>query len=387
MKRKKILISVVVLPAIAISCSSDPDTPLGYEFMEDGTLGSRPGSVLVDTLYATSADTSFAVSSTMTRNTFLALGIKEGYETSMLLRADLSQAGEDTAKIVLKASLRLRLIDQSQQDVIIARFYELLAPFTEGDTITSLPPISVDAIPDSGLVNVDREMKLLGNYTLPRDLVQAWIRGDSIHHGIAVIPADTTTEKQITFGSRENGDPGLQPFLSVDFTDGTSTNYPMSDDATFVQSVRSSANLVVSDGFARRVFIPVPLDSFPANVTIHRAELILDIVPGTVVGNEFGLFLYTPDAPDPGSRSIWEGIGITRVTADPDTGRVILPITNMLGLMLRGVVPDNGFVLQFDDEGTQIRQIEFNTASGPPGKRPRIGVTYSTPPEFMRVER
>lgn len=372
---------IISVMALLAGCSSDEETPLGSQYIGDTIFGSRPGKVFVDTLSISSGDSGFAVSSTLTNNTFLALGSRNGYRTSMIVRADFSNAGEDTEKTVLNAFLRLRFTDQSQTDVIMARFHEMLSPFSESDTITFLDRSSIP-MPDSGLVNVEREMKLLGDYSLPRALVQSWIKGDSEHNGIAIVPADTTSDAQLTFGSLENTDPSVQPFLNVDFSDGTSTNYPMSDDGTFVESLAGTSNLIISDGYARRIYLPVDLGGIVKDATIHRADLILNMVADSEIGNEFDVYLYAPTSGIVGDPGIRSGTGITRLEADPESGVLTLTVRNILLLFLNGTIENNGFVLQFDNEGSQIRQLEFYPSSAGTDLRPSIRITYSLPPEF-----
>lgn len=376
---------VAVLVAVVAGCSSDPESPVGSEFLSDSILGSRPGRVFVDTLFTSPDDTSFAVSSLLSFNSFLTLGRRDDYRTAMVLKANLSNAGEDTLKEVLRATLRLRFTDQAQTDILGARFYEMLEPFSESDTITALNRSAV-AIPDSGLVIIDREMKLLGVYTLPVALVQGWIRGSVPHNGVAVIPSDTTTVTQITFGSSENIDTGKQPFLSVDFADGTSTNYPMSDDATFVEWLGATSNLIISDGFTQRAYIPFELAGIVSDAAIHKAELILNLVPGSEIGNEFDVRLYTPNSRVIGSKTTFSGVGITTYATDIEDGRIVLPVRNVLLYFLNGTLANNGFVLQFDGEGSQIRQLEIYSAEAAPDLRPRITITYSTPTEFASQE-
>lgn len=380
------LTCILILIALLGGCSSDPETPLGSEFVSDSILGSRPGHVFKDTLATDPADTSFALSSLLTSNTFLTLGRRDDYRTSMVIRADLPGKGSDTTKTVVGASLRLRFTDNSQTDVIGARFYEMLEPFSEGDTITSLE-LNPDAIPDEDLTNVDREMKLLGDYTLPPALVEGWIKGDIEHTGIAVVPSDTTLSTQITFGSRENGDVSQQPFLAVTFDDGSDTTYAMTDDATFVEWLGATSNLIVSDGYTQRVFIPVDIGGLVEDAAIHKADLVLTIVPGSEIGNEFDVRLYTPNSSVVGNPDIFDGVGITTYATDIEDGQIVLPVRNVLLFFLEGVLPNNGFVLQFSGEGSQIRQLEFYSAEAGPDLGPHIIITYSTPADFLSGER
>jgi len=380
------LLQRIVLSAslmlLSAGCSSDPSTPVGSEFVDDGTLGSKPGEVFEDTLFIAGGDTSFVVSSTLAANTFLTLGTSSGYKSSILLKVDFSGAKEDSGRTVSSAVLRLRFTDQQSTAVLGARFYELTSDFSEKDTITALEHSAI-AIPDSGLVNVDREIKQLGDFSLPPALVQGWIDADSTHKGIAIISSDTTQSTTIALGSHENSDAGLRPFLEVNFTDGFSRNYFILDDATFVESLQPTPNLVVSDGYARRIYLPLDLSGIISDAIIHRADLVLHLVPGSMVGNEFDVRLYVPGSSNPDDPAALSGRGVTVGTIQSDSDVLRLSVRNILLLFISGAEANNGFVLEFN-EGSQIRQAEFYSSAADSSLRPSLRLTYSSPPEFDR---
>jgi len=365
-------------------CSSDADTPLGSEFYSDGILGSRPGEVFAETLTVAAGDTSVHVSSLVSHDQWLSLSVSSRYRSTILLRFDLSAGAADSGKAVRRADIRLRLGEQSKDLVMPARFYRLSAPFAEGDTLLELSLLP-NPIPDGSGVNVEREMKLVGDYSLPPSLVEDWLAGVQEHRGIAIVPqiADTTLELQ--FGAGENQDDGLHPFLDVGFEDGSSGFYPIADDATFYDTLSTSTNLVLSDGYARRVFLPVDLGGVRSDAIIHSAELELSLAPVLVEGTDLMVELYAPGSSNPSDPGFLEGQKVTEVVVTPGAGSLLLPVRNILLFFLAGTVPNNGLVLKFGSEGSDLRHIEFYSSSASAEKRPRLRIVYSSAPDFGEV--
>ncbi|MFH1756254.1 MAG: hypothetical protein ABIA59_11200 [Candidatus Latescibacterota bacterium] len=376
-------IFIILAIIVAAGCSSDPDTPLGTEFLDDGILGSKPGEVFQDTLVVQSGDLSFAVGSRLDKNKSISLGLDSGYRSSIALKVNFAAAGTDSDRTVERAYLRLRVVDVSQSDSLTARFYEFLTEYSEGDTLETLD-INLTPIPDSSLVTVDREMRFaISQYTLPPSLVQAWIRGDAEHKGIAILFEGSQTGKQLDYGSRENADGSLHPFMKVIFTDGESSNYPVSDDGTYVLSESSTSNLIISDGYIRRILIPVDLSQIASELLIHDARLILNLVPGTDLGSEFNMLLYSPDSSDPADVKSRSGQNITSTYVNFVSGQVVLSVRNILSLYLTGARENTGFALRFLGEGGSIRQAEFYTSASD-SLGPRLILTASEPPVFAK---
>ncbi len=376
-----VLLALAVL--IAAGCSSDADTPLGMEFIDDGIIGTRPGEVFQDTIQVTSGDQSFTIGSKLDKNSTLVLGAKNGYRSTMVIKIDFSGAGSDTNRVVEKARLRIRSTSTSPEDTLTARFFGLLTEYNEGDTLQSLD-LDPSPIPDTTMVNVDRTLPTaLGLYTLPAGLVQDWIRGNQPHNGIAVVIDGAVSGKQATFGSREFSDNTYRPLLTVDFEGGVSRSYSPSDDGTYVESTASTSNLILSDGFIRRILIPVDLSRFSSDVITHDARLLLHVVPSSQLGSDFGIFLYAPKSDDPLDPDSRYGQGISRDYVDFTTGEVSLPVRNVLLLFLGGSLENNGFAIQFDGEGSSLRQVEFYTSDSD-SLGPRIILTASEAPSFDR---
>jgi len=373
---------LIILAVLVLSgCSSDPDSMVGIEFLDDGILGSQPGEVILDTLKLGPGDQSFFIGSRLDANSTLSLGDKDGYQSSILLKFNFDNPGADTARTVQLARMRLRAASDSETDSLTANFFELLSNYDEGDTLFSLD-IDPDAIPDSGLVEIDRQLPTgLGLYTLPTGLVQDWIRGVKPHHGLAVVITPGTTDKRLLMAARESSAGDRRPILEVNFTDGHSTLYMNSDDGTFVESMIATPNLVLSDAYIRRIHLPLDLARLDPNLLIHEAKMVLNYVPGTSLGSDFSVFLYSPNDDDPFGTGIRTGQGVTAGRVNFVTGRVVLMVRNILLLMLGGKEDNNGFALRFMGEGSELRQVEFYTnASDSLG--PRIELISSQPPEF-----
>ena len=82
---------------------------------------------------------------------------------------------------------------------------------------------------------------------------------------------------------------------------------------------------------------------------------------------------------DPG---ILTGTLVTAVVVPADFKKLKFSIRNALQLMLSEGRDDAGFVLQYTNEGTAMRRMEFYTSSAPDSLRPTYRFTLSTPTEF-----
>ena len=366
----------VLIAAAILSCTSEDDTPLGTEFLGD-ILGSRPGVVFEDTVLVTSGDTVISFFPLLDASNPLQIGRRDGYERAMVMRFNFPGSGDDLDKTVTSAELRILFEDDTVSDVIPVRFHVLSSSYSEGDSMPTLDTLG--AVVDPGTGGVARTMQLFPTtYPLPTDLVQAWIRGDSTHNGIAIVYTDPINDKIIEFKSSETTD---DPQIQVQFSDLSSTNYTATDDGTWVQVVTPTTNLVISDGAVRRIKLPIDLTQISDSSAIHKAEITLNIVDGSVFGANLGVVLYLPNSSDPGDPGFISGQLVSSAILDESEGTVVLPITNALLLVLSDDLPDNGFALRFESENTEVRQAEFY-GGGNPALRPRVVLTYSTKAEF-----
>jgi hypothetical protein len=378
---KRVLYSVALLAALAglLSCGDSDDTPLGSEFIGD-LLGSVPGVVFQDSISIDSGDTVYTYYRPIDKQYWFEVGIQNDYERIPILKADFSVAGSDTLKTVLSATLRLTGFEsEGYVAEISAMFYQMGTGYTEGDSITTVDTTTV--IPDPG--NNDASVRLLRTgilaYQLPPALVEGWITGNSVHNGIAIVYAGNSTNELYEMSSRQATD--NRPSILVNFSDGTSTNYAVTDDCFVSRPLSATGNLVISDGFVRRVYFPIDLEEINDSAAVHEARVVFNFVPGTVFGARQVVLLYVPDSSDPSDKGFLTGRGIVSVTLDSGTGVLELPLTNVLLLVLSGEIEDNGYVLRFQPENDEVQQAEFYSGSHPT-LLPKVYITYSTPAEF-----
>jgi hypothetical protein len=370
-----------------LSCSSDPPTTLGSD---SDVLGSEPGTVFQDTIGVID-DTTYAFNTPIAGLTFVETGIDPYYEHIMVMQpgfADLTDHPGDTLRTVQTVSLHLGT--GALKESFPVRFYKLGRKYTEGDTISigNLP--LADAIIDPVAGTIERSLELFPpSYPLPPALVQEWIRDADAREAIAIVYTDTANRRIASIASQNN--PKDKPYLDVQFTDGVTRSYEIRDDATVCRPLTTTSNLIVSDGFPRRIFFRAELDSLEDDAAVHSAKLRMHMVPGTLfrsldsdsVISTVTLLLYIPDSTDPAKPEFKTGQRITEQPADEDAEFVDFPLTNALFLVLQGTLKDNGFAIRCKDENSDVRQAEFyGNDAVVDSLRPRIYVTTSTPAVF-----
>jgi len=368
------LVAAVVF-AVLGGCSSDPDTPLGAEFV-DTILGSEPGVVFQDTIEVL-ADTVLAFDALLAQTDELKVGRSNGYTRSTVVRADFTNTDGDENREVTQASLRMRL---KSGDEIAVRFYLLAEEYSESDSLETLDTLSTIANPVTG--NADRILTFLDALQpLPIELVQGWIRGDTANTGIAIVYQDDGNERLAEFDATENGSTDADPLtIQVDFSDQTSSSYKITEDGTFVRPEATTPNLILSDGFVRRIWFRLNLDQVNDSSSVHSARITFNLVPGTGSGIDF-VQLYIPASDDPSSSAFLSGTDVDGEFFGDATEQIEFPATVAVLGVLSGRLPDNGFVLRLSPENTGVRFVEF-FGSGDPDLAPRMILTSSTPADF-----
>jgi hypothetical protein len=370
--------------AAALACGDSGDTPLGSEFI-GGLLGSKPGVVFADSFRMAGGDTSYASYTTIGGVDYMEVGLDNQYRRTVMLRGDFSSAGDESSLPVERANLRLHAIPDDQsiptyvQDIDVV-FHNLATPYYEDSAVVSLDTTWAIPDPDNGGA-VNRVISLgIIPYALPPELVQGWIRGDSLNNGISITYAKAQNELFGIYTRIAASD--SRPSIQVYFEGRTTpVNYPIGADGTFVRPTTSSDNLVISDGFVRRIHLKLDLSEIDDSAAVHDARLVLNYVPGTVFGTNQDVIFYAPNSADPSSSDFAKGQLITQRTLDESAGVLELRITNALLAVLSGELEDNGFALRFANLNTEVRQAEFY-GSGHPSLGPQVYVTYSTPADF-----
>src|SRR5688572_30031809 len=366
--------------ALAVfSCSSDPASTLGSE---GDLLGSEPGAVVQDTI-GVFDDTTYVMNTPIATAQNLEVGLDSLYEHVIILQpgfADLAQQPLDTTRTVLSAAIHLTTADITGGSYPV-RFYGLGNKYTEGDAVGQLDSlVDADAIPDPDEANsIERALETsTGVYPIPPALAQQWIRDADSREAVAIIYRGVD-ERVALIPSQETDD---QPYLQVRFTDSVQRTYDIRDDATLFRPRTTTTNLIVSDGYPRRVFVRVEIDSIAKDAAVHTARIRFHIVPGTVVGKSPVLLLYIPDSTDPSKAEFKTGRRITEQAVTAGATFIDFPLTNALFLILQGTLKNNGFAIRCKDENTVQRQVEFYGTEAADSLRPRVYVTTSRPAVF-----
>jgi hypothetical protein len=365
---------LVALAVVGIaSCSSDPPSPLGSD---NDLTGSTPGVIFEDTLDAY-PDTVLQYYSNIATDAVLELGRESGYERAMVIQVSFDGAIADVGKVVDRAVLRIT--PSTITGSIPARFYQLQEPYAEGDSLPTLDTLSVLVDPDTGSPN--RTMQTLPReYPLDPALVRDWIRFDSLRTAIAIVYDDDATDELATFHSSEAS--ADAPTLQINFVGGTFSSYKVTADCTFMRATATTPNLVVSDGDVRRSYFRIPLDSLTERSAIHSARVRLYMVPGSTLGDQSNLIVFIPTTDDVTSDDFLTGQLVTATSFDALDDYVEFGMTNAINLMLQGTLENNGVVVRFDAENSELRQVEFYGSNAADSLRPRILVTSSTPADF-----
>lgn len=358
-------------------CSSDPDTPLGSEFLEGGTISGEPGETFQDTLLVESGDLSFVVGEYIFNSDKLELGRKDDVETWPVLRVNFSTAGDDTLLTVREASLRLVMSETTE--TLSAIFRELGTELVDSDTLKA---ISLgDTIPDNEGAAVRTMAFADPNYGLPPALVQDWIRNKRPRNGIAVVLDDAADTTRLVFQATERGE-SLRPTLRVIFTNSKISTYAMSVDGTFAKEIYTTPNLLVSDGVTRRVLIPVDLTAFDPNTLVHEAKLVLHYVPDTILGTDVSVTLYAPETTDTGDPDVLGGTLVSATVMDEESDVLSFSIRNILSTLITKGTEENALVLRYSNEGSAVRRVEFYGSGAADSLAPAFTFTYSTAPKF-----
>lgn len=372
--RSRAAVFAFVLAAFVIAaCSSDPPSPLGSD---DDLVSSIPGVIFEDTLEVF-ADTTYAYATPLASDSTLEFGRVSGYQRSMIIQISFEGASSHATRTVESAVLRLTADDVDTP--IPARFYRLTDPYAEGDSVPFLDTLAVVVDPETGSPNrtlqaVPRE------YPLPPALVQGWIRDEIERTALAIVYTDDTNDRIATFKALQAARD--RPQLVVTFVGGVTAIFRAGGDATFVRPTTTTSNLVVSDGFVRRMYFRVPFDQLQEDAAIHNARVRIHMVAGSAMGGDPNLIVFIPESDNPDSEDFRDGQLVTAISFLPSGDFIEFALTNAVALTLQGTLEDNGVVIRFDAENSALRQVQFYGSDAPDSLRPRLYVTSSTPADF-----
>jgi hypothetical protein len=323
------------------------------------------------------ADTVYAFNSPIAGDTTMEFGRTDGYARAMVLQPGFSAVTSGDKTLVVESAF-LRLLPSSISGSFPARFYRLRDAYAEGDSIGSLDTLSVIIDPDTG--SPSRALQAFPVlYELPAALVQGWIREDTARTAIAILYTDAA-DRLAAFRSRNAS--ADQPTLQVNFQGGIQRSYRISADATFIRPLGATSNLIVADGYVRRMHFRASLAELAGEAAVHTARVRFHLVPGSVLGDNTTVVIYVPDSTDPASSGFLTGQAVTEQTFTISDETLEFPVTNAIFLMLQETLEDNGFVIRFKFENTELRQTEFYGSSAADTLRPRVFITSSTPAEF-----
>jgi hypothetical protein len=356
---------------LLLSCSDDPETPLGSG---SDLIGSTPGAVFQDTIDVFD-DQVYAYNTLISSGASMSFGRQDGYTHTMIIDFNYNGASDDVNRVVNRAEMRLVAADIS--GTFPGRFFRMNQRYAPNDSVPSLDTLSVIVDPNSGMA--ERNLQSFPTtYPIPPELLQGWVRGDTARAAIAVVYTDDMEDRLAEFATAEST---TRPWLEAFYTDGTSRRFFARADGTFMRPTVATPTLVVADGYVRRIYFRARLEDLAPQSAIHTARVRFHIVPGSInVGTD--LIVYVPDSPDPAKSGFRSGQGVTFVPVTEDDAYVEFPLTNSIFLMLQGTLPDNGFVIRMNDENSELRQVEFYDSSAPDSLRPRVYITSSTPADY-----
>jgi hypothetical protein len=377
-----------------LSCSSDPANTLGSD---SDLLGSGPGIAYKDTV-SVFDDTTYAFNTPIATDTDLEIGTDALYQRSIIVQpgfAELDTFPSDLNRTVESASIHFYTGDLGGN--FLVRFYALGKKYVEGDEVTGLDELTdADIIPDD-LGGFDRNLEVAtANYPIPPALAQEWIRDETTRTGIVVRYIDTGNHHLGTVRASETTS-GSAPYLKVNFTDGRERAYDVRNDATVYEPLTTTSNLIVSDGYPRRIFFRARIDSLAKDSAVASAKIRFHIVPGSMVTPDslavtkngvstevpiVSTIMYIPDSADPDTTLFKSGQRITPVDVRGDLTTVEFPLANAVFRILQGTLKNTGFAIRCADENTRLRQVEFYGIDAPDSLRPRMFVTSSTPADF-----
>ena len=383
-----------ILPALALaSCSSDPQGPVSSVFMEEDIYTPDSGETV---RFAAPVDevTVVPVPVGIGQSSLLRLGETKGIRfEAILLSFDFDSIPGLEGRTVDTFTIDLPVNNVTSDFELGVSFFELDAPFSEDDTITTVPAHQAAPIegPAGATVRVISIEDI--DFALDKSIAQDWIDGAAEPWGNGIVirwAAEPETAGLIEMRSQNFGsDP---PALRLVFSDGSEAVLPCVADYNVTDYGIEGVDCV--GGVATRVHFEFDLSGVREDAMVHYSALVLHVdgdrglsaTDGELALNfttDFIYYLYTPDSGDVVDQGFLSGTG---VATDSFVPTVSSELRITLGGFTRDVLEDlrvnTGLVIQSDLENVRFQKAVFFGTAAADSLRPYIEIFYTLPAVF-----
>ncbi len=385
---------------LALGCSSDREAPVGAEFVGGDGYNVEAGST--SRYLETPECSTITVPLGIGESSLLRMGEYNGVSfDAILLKFDFDSLQVHYGKTATGVLLDLPV--QIVQDTLYSMdvtFHQLQAPFTEDDTLTTVPSYHPDPIPDPYGGEVRTLDPDAGSFAIDESIVQEWLDdeiSDPWSNGLAVVEHSSPERPGLIelYSSNFGTNP---PRLRLRFSDGSADTFGVEEDYT-VTSFDYSGGLHCVGGVATRVFINFSLDGLNDRALIHSANLVFTvdrssgfgITPGESrllqVDSTYYYYLYAPHTDDPSAGDEFlSGTSVATGSISPNLKETFrIPVSGLVASVDYGYRKNNGLVLQSDLETVRLQRLSLFTGEAADSLyRPWLEVFYSMPADFSK---
>lgn len=392
--RKILLIAPLALALGLSCCSSDPEGPIMSVFTDGGPYKPRAGETVrhVDTLSAVSVfDVPFGIG----ESSFLRLGETEGIRfESILMKFDFDSLDYFSGKTVDSVYIvfPVRIVQDADFELEIV-MNELLADFSEDDTITAEPPFSGEAIRGAAGETVRKIDFETAAFSLDESMGQGWIDGTAEPWPLGIVVRWNSEPDPMGIVEMYSQNYGTDPpVINVSFTDGSNTVFPASEDYNVASYVGSG--LACVGGVATRIYFEFDLAGIHEDAMVNYSALVLHTDGEAGLGasavelensftTDFIYYLYAPGTGDMLDPEFLSGTGVAAGSFVPTVSEEVrIPLAGFTRDLLAGARENLGLVLQSDLEAVRYQKALFYGIASGDSLKPYIEVIYSLPADF-----
>lgn len=392
--RKILLIAPLALALGLSCCSSDPEGPIMSVFTDGGPYKPRAGETVrhVDTLSAVSV---FSVPVGIGESSFLRLGETEGIRfESILMKFDFDSLDYFSGKTVDSVYIvfPVRIVQDADFELEIV-MNELLADFSEDDTITAEPPFSGEAIPGAAGETVRKIDFETAAFSLDESMGQGWIDGTAEPWPLGIVVRWNSEPDPMGIVEMYSQNYGTDPpVINVSFTDGSNTVFPASEDYNVASYAGSG--LACVGGVATRIYFEFDLAGIHEDAMVNYSALVLHTDGEAGLGasavelensftTDFIYYLYAPGTGDMLDKEFLSGTGVAAGSFVPTVSEEVrIPLGGFTRDLLAGARENLGLVLQSDLEAVRYQKALFYGIASGDSLKPYIEVIYSLPADF-----